>query len=471
MSLYDKLIEYKSSDILPMHMPGHKRQQFFGGELPYGIDITEIEGFDNLHHREGILKELSERMSILKGAAYAVPLVNGSTAGIIASVMALTKPGDTVIMTRGCHKSVYHAAEICRLNTKYIYPDCDKNDGYFLSIAPKDVEKAFFDNSNISLVIITSPTYEGIASDIKEISNIAHRHGAKLLVDAAHGAHLGFSSFFPNDAISLGADAVVESLHKTLPAMTQCAALYLNKNINPKPFEKALGKIETSSPSYVLMASIDKCISILENRSDEIFEQFNDNLNYFDSKISSIKNLTVPFHKDFSDYKSYDRSKIIISSAGTNLTGSDVAKLLRKKFRIEPEMICSTYVLCMSSICDTKENFERLAEAVIEIDKLASRDFKDKKILSYPKTRQILTLDEANNSGGEYISLKKAEGRISHTYLWAYPPGIPILAPGEIITREIIDYINSLIEDKIDIQQEGEPNCDEIFVCKCEKSI
>ena len=471
MSLYDKLIEYKNSDVLPMHMPGHKRQQNIGGELPYGIDITEIDGFDNLHHREGILKELSKRMAILKKAAYSIPLVNGSTAGIIASVMALTKPNDTVIMARGCHKSVYHAAEICRLNTKYIYPDCDKSDGYFLSVSPKDIEEALCDNSKVSLVIITSPTYEGIVSDIEEISKITHRHGAKLLVDAAHGAHLGFSPFFPNDAISLGADAVVESLHKTLPAMTQCAALYLNKNINPKPFEKALGKIETSSPSYVLMASIDKCISILENSNKELFEGFNENLNYFDSKISGIKNITVPFHKDFDDYKSYDRSKIIISSAGTNLTGFDIAELLRKKFHIEPEMICSTYVLCMSSICDTKENFERLAEAINEIDKLATLNFKNQKNLSYPKASQILTLDEANSSDGEYISLQKAENRISHSYLWAYPPGIPILAPGEIITKEIIDYINSLRENKIDIQQEGEPNCDEIFVCKGKKSI
>ncbi len=471
MSLYDELIKYSNSDILPMHMPGHKRQQLFGGELPYSIDITEIEGFDNLHHREGILKELSEKMAIFKKSAYAIPLINGSTAGIIASVMALTKPNDTVIMARGCHKSVYHAAEICRLNTKYIYPDYDKSDGYFLSVSPKDVEEALCDNSNVSLVIITSPTYEGIVSDIEEISSVVHRHGAKLLVDAAHGAHLGFSPFFPDDAISLGADAVVESLHKTLPAMTQCAALYLNKNINPKLFEKALGKIETSSPSYVLMASIDKCISVLENTENELFKKFNDNLNYFDDKINNIKNLTVPFHEDFDDYKSYDRSKIIISSAGTNLTGSDIAELLRKKFYIEPEMICSTYVLCMSSVCDTKESFERLAEAIVEIDKLASRNFKDKKILLYPKAKQFLTLDEANNFDGEYILLQNAENRISHTYLWAYPPGIPILAPGEIITKEIIDYINSLSENKIDIQQEGEPDCDEIFVCNCKKSI
>ncbi|MBR6005875.1 MAG: aminotransferase class V-fold PLP-dependent enzyme, partial [Clostridia bacterium] len=245
MSLFDKLLEYSDSDVTPMHMPGHKRHAV-DDTLPYAIDITEIEGFDNLHNRHRILKELADRCAALRGADCAFPLIGGSTAGILAAVYAMTKPGDTVIIARGCHKAVYHACEICNLNVKYIFPETDKS-GFFLSVTPESVEAALNKNPGTSLVVITSPTYEGVISDTKSIGDVVHRYGAKLFVDGAHGAHLGYCDGFAPDSLSQGVDVCVESLHKTLPALTQTAVLFVKDKSFYSDLENALDIFETSS--------------------------------------------------------------------------------------------------------------------------------------------------------------------------------------------------------------------------------
>ena len=291
MSLFDELTEYGKKDILPMHMPGHKRQSI-DSALPYTLDITETDGFDNLHDRRGILRELSDNLAGAKNAPYAIPLVGGSTAGILASVYAMTKPGDSVIISRGCHKSVYRACEIRNLRVSYLYPRTSP-EGFFLSETPGELEKCLFENPGAKLVVITSPTYEGIISDIKNLSEVSHSHGAKILVDAAHGAHLGCSEFFPKDAISLGADVSVESLHKTLPSLTQTAALYLNEGIDHAAFENALDIFETSSPSYVLMASIDICLSYIAEK--EKFARYSEMLNEFRKSNKNLEKIKVMY--------------------------------------------------------------------------------------------------------------------------------------------------------------------------------
>lgn len=456
MSLYDELIKLNKADMVPMHMPGHKRQAAFAGALPYGMDITEIEGFDNLHNREGILKDLADRLAKLKNAPYAIPLVGGSTVGILSAVKAMTNKGDRIIMARGCHKSVYHAAEICGLDTSYIHPETDKNNGFFLSVSRDDIEKAFAQTPDAKLVIITSPTYEGVISDIKAIADIAHSHGAKLLVDGAHGAHLGYSGLFPADALSQGADAVVESLHKTLPAMTQTAALYLGGAVSPKAFEKAVGIFETSSPSYVLMASIDRCVSLLEEKAEKLFEDYSKKLDDFYKETEKLENIEV-IHFD-------DKGKIIISLSGTDKSGPEVAESLRNRFHIEPEMISKSYIICMTSICDTWENFNRLAEALIAIDKETNASENNKNTVKYPTVKKEYNLCDVSAHDGEYIPLENTEGRVSLSYLWAYPPGIPIVAPGEVISKEVIASIKALESCSVEVLQEGEADAKLIFV-------
>ncbi len=440
MSLYDKLIEYSKQDTVPMHMPGHKRQ-IRDSALPYSIDITEIKSFDNLHDRHGILKELSEALAHARGAAFAFPVVNGSTAGILASVYAMTKPGDGVIISRGCHKSVYRACEIRNLRVSYLYPETSP-EGFFLSVDTEELKNLLSRSPGTKLVIITSPTYEGIISDIRALSETAHSFGAKLLVDAAHGAHLGYSEHFPPDVVSLGADVSVESLHKTLPALTQTSALYLGRDTDPEPFEDALDIFETSSPSYPLMASIDRCLGYIEDKS--VFTRYSALLDEFYSSAGGLEKIAV---LDFSGCKNVfdsDRGKIVISTLRCNKNAGEIAELLRDKYRIEPEMAGAEHIICMTSVCDTRDNLFRLSGALREIDKELSEAGSKPVMPAFPRAKIKMMLSEAVNAGSVSLPLSEAAGKISAQYLWAYPPGIPVLAPGEEITAEILQYIKSL---------------------------
>ena len=443
MSLFDKLLEYSESDFLPMHMPGHKRRAV-DTVLPYGIDITEIDGFDNLHNRQGVLKELADRCAALRSAGCAFPLVGGSTLGVLTAVYALTKPGDTVIIARGCHKSVYHACEICGLNVKYIFPETDKN-GFFLSITPESVETALKNNPDATLVVITSPTYEGVISNIKEISEIVHRHGAKLFVDSAHGAHLGYYDGFPEDSLSLGADVCVESLHKTLPSLTQTAVLFVKEKALYSEIENALDIFETSSPSYVLLASIDRCVSLIESKRDELFSDYQKALDGFYKAVRGIKNLEIVSRDTVTGCFDYDKGKIVVSGIHAGITGSELAGILRNEYKIEVESAYGSYIICMTSVCDSESSLQRLADALIKIDSgLEIIGNSENPDLSYPAPEIKMSLSQAVKSQGEYIALKDAAGRVSMQYIYAYPPGIPVIAPGEVFTKDVIDCINSL---------------------------
>ena len=461
MSLLKKLENLSSSDTLPMHMPGHKRLNI-GGGLPYSLDITEIDGFDDLHHRSGILKDLSEKAAKMRNAAYAFPLVNGSTVGILASIRALTNEGDPVIIARNCHKSIWHACEINKLNMSYIYPPLSE-DGIFLSVKPEDVKKALENVPDAKIVVITSPTYEGIISDISEISETVHSYGAKLIVDAAHGAHLGYSKQFPKDAISLGADISIESLHKTLPSLTQTAILYTAGGIEKEKIEYALDIFETSSPSYILMASIEKCLDTIENDGKKSFEKYAYNLGVFYNSVSNLNNIHVVDLLNKENAFDCDRGKILISCKGTDISGSELADKLRKDCDIEPEAAYPDYIICMTSICDTEKGFERLALALTEIDsQIKAAD----KVQSpaFPKTKAQMPVYEALRGKSERIPISQLCGRISAEYLWAYPPGIPIIAPGEIITKELIDYIDYCKASGCNLIIPGRESTDEISV-------
>ena len=266
MDLRERLRTYGAGNAYPFHMPGHKRQKQPGSLFPYDLDITEIDGFDNLHHAEGILAEAMERAAKLWGSRKSFFLVNGSSAGLLAGIRALTKRGDKVLMARGCHRAVYHAVELCGLHPVYMQAAWVEEMQISGSIQPETVEKHLQEHPDCNLVVLTSPTYEGVVSDIAEIAKITHRYGAYLLVDEAHGAHLGFcEEGFPDTAVHLGADVVVQSLHKTLPCPTQTAILHVcTEQVDATEVGRQLSVFQTSSPSYVFMAEMDGCISLLE---------------------------------------------------------------------------------------------------------------------------------------------------------------------------------------------------------------
>ena len=423
-------IEEITADEIPMHMPGHKRNvALLGSDLPYSVDVTEIDGADDLHDPEagGIIGSLCEKYASLYRAKSAHPLVNGSTCGILAGIRTLTRPYDSVIVARNCHKSVWHAIELCQLRPTCILPPIIEEHGICGAITAEAVEDAFTRSSGAVCVILTSPTYEGVISDIDAIAEVCRKHGAWLFVDAAHGAHLGFSEHFPD--FPRGADIAVTSLHKTLPALTQTAlGLVFNEKYSAH-FARNLGIFETSSPSYILMSSIAKCADILSDRR-ELFDNYRSMLDDFYTSTRPQK---------LSLIKTDDIGKISISTRNTTFTGRTLAAALRSRFNIEPEMVHSDYLLCMTSICDTKESLAALSRAVMVLD--AEAEYSEGR--TYPSFITELPPVEIPLADAVRLDLGD-DTNVSNAYVWVYPPGVPLLLPGERVTDEIKNHLEML---------------------------
>jgi len=453
--LYDKLVLYNEEDYYPMHMPGHKRNtKMMQMVNPYAIDITEINGFDNLHQPEGILKQLSQRLSRIYGAEKSFPLINGSTAGILAGISAATNRGDKVLLARNSHKSVYHAVMLMGLVPVYSYPRQVEGIPVNGGILALEIEDLLIKLKDIKLVVITSPTYEGVVSDIKEIAKVVHTHGAILLVDEAHGAHFGFHEYFPKSAVNLGADLIVQSLHKTLPAFTQTAVLHSNlEHLNHK-IEQYLAIYQSSSPSYLLMAGMDRLVSMLEDNSKALFDSFEERLKEFHHSIEALKYLKIwnpLIARQLGEYD-LDPSKITISVRDTILTGHQLLEILREKYHIVMEMEAPDYVLGMTSICDTKEGFERLTKALLAIDgRLCIYDVQKNRSAIHIKPVQAMLPQEVMEQKSEQIKLSNSIGRISATFISLFPPGSPVLVPGERIDVEFLDYIEQVKQEGISI--------------------
>jgi len=483
-SLHKRLMKYNPTAI-PMHMPGHKRNTaLLGKRLPYATDITEIHGFDNLHDMQGVLKETADLASSIYGAKASFPLVNGTTCGILAAIHALTPQGSTVLMARNCHKSVYNAVVLRNLTPHYIFPKTDEL-GVFGKISPAEVERSLQSIPSCRLVIITSPTYEGVISDVSAIANICHQYGALLLVDSAHGAHLGIpasavtdatkipdfatnsdaavtqigtsaTSFFPS-IMDSGADVVVMSLHKTMPALTQTALLHIGSDrVSVSATKDALSIYETASPSYVLLSSIDQCLRMCLDKGDALFSAFSRNLRYLYKKTEALKRLRiVPYD---------DKSKIIISTKDTSLSGPELADLLRKQFRIETEMAGRAYVLAMATVCDNRKSLKALVRALIAIDKTIPITKKSDENYAFPIPEIAQPPALALEQAGEWISLENASGRVCLDYIFAYPPGIPLVCPGEILSQELIEMLASFGQAGITLKSTKGLDHDNIWV-------
>lgn len=445
-SLYDSLIEYSSKDYYPFHMPGHKRRGISCFN-PYDIDITEIEGFDNLHDMKGLIKDASLRLAALYGTKESFLLVNGVTGGILAALGAVTAPGDKVLLARNSHRSVYSAAIAAGLKTEYVYP---RQLGPLLGgIDPADVETALEKSPDIKVVVITSPTYEGFVSDIKAIADITHKHNALLIVDEAHGAHFKFSDHFPESALTY-ADIVLHGAHKTLPVFTQSAFLHVTGDmVDTRRLEDYLALYQTSSPSYILMAGMERCISFLENEGPARFTNYADLLTQARETISRCKGFELmgEEYKGKAAIYDIDKGKLVILPAPEVCTGSQLSHTLRESYHIECEMADETHLIAMTSLMDEKEGFDRLAFALnetgknaeIKNDNICLHGRADKEYYPRPVTR--MTLRDAFTADSEDVKTADALGRISAEFVYRYPPGIPILAPGEEITEAVIDAV------------------------------
>ena len=436
----------------PFHMPGHKRNlEIMGNVFPYHMDITEIEEFDDLHHASGILKEAMDDAAKLWGTIATFFLVNGSTSGILSGIRALTKRGDTVLMARGCHRSVYHAIELCDLRPVYLVPPICQNLPIFGSITPEMVKQALQQNPNCKLVILTSPTYEGIVSDIANIAQIVHDAGAYLLVDEAHGAHFGFDAAFPLSATRLGADIVIQSIHKTLPAPTQTALLHIcSAQVSLSEVRRQLAIFQTSSPSYVLLSQIQRCISLLQTNGTSYFTEYVAKLKQFYHAVSHLRKLRIrPLKEDV--IFDADIGKILVDTSHSNLNGTTCANILRNQYGMETELAQPSYVLAMTSILDTEEGFSRFANALCEIEQTLLSAFANTVVALPPIPHTICSIAQALERPHETISFSDAIHRIVADYVWAYPPGIPLIVPGEEFTTELLHYIQTLQKNGISV--------------------
>ena len=584
--LYTGLVQYCHSGIYPMHMPGHKRSLEPVPGLPYEWDVTEVEGTDDLHDAEGILKAAMERTRDLVGSKRTWYLVGGSTCGNLAAIYAMVPKGSEIIAARNCHKSVYHAIELLELKVHWIIPKSIPEFEIPGSVNPAEVKELLERFPLSAAVVMTSPTYEGIVSDIKEIARVTHAAGKLLFVDEAHGAHLGLfrqedgmclgegaeesleeipgngalECDFPDSAVHLGADVVVQSAHKTLPSLTQTAYLHLcTGRVSETALEQGLNIFETSSPSYPLMASLDGCTGWLVEHGKESFHRWRERIREFEEAAHDWVNLQILGVKagsaseacrgsgskgaviprktvgdtaalqsrkvpegsqekrlwpDDDGCYARDPGKILIRSRKGSCTGKELQDFLRQEEGIETEMSCGGNVLLMTSCADTEEGWRRTIAALEHLnkelewpkqcswilvgeptqlssdqketaesqpeeqtgkqkEKLKGKHAGDKEFSNAdPKASrneyvqvlsgdilpedQELSLTAAAQTAihGQIfrMQLDQAVGRICAEYVTPYPPGIPLLIPGEKITKEHVRQLQELIRTGARIQ-------------------
>ena len=511
--LLERLTEYAGSDAYPFHMPGHKRREITDGipggfPDPYGIDITEIDGFDNLHHAEGILKDAMDEAAAIYGADRSWYLVNGSTCGILSAVFATTENGGKILTARNCHKAVYHAIYLNRLEAEYLYPEEITEFGINGGIRAEDVRKALEKdamrcagnsgdvrgkNTKIQAVLITSPTYEGVVSDIRAIADAAHEYGIPLIVDEAHGAHLEFADqchSFPKSALEYGADIVIQSLHKTLPCFTQTAILHIKGDrVDQDRVARYLSMFQTSSPSYLFMAGIQRCIRYMDSTGRDGMIRYEERLKWFMEQMKGLQVLEVLTRDICGKYRAvagWDPSKIVVSTMrAKDFHGEELAEMLRKNYHLEMEMTAPEYVIAMTSVLDTDEGFERLTKALLEIDEeLLKAEEKRRKTVSETgdqkentvreraeknckasetlqsrilRPNETMSICEAMDANTGRTALQNTVGKVSAEFIYLYPPGIPIIAPGEVFTREIVEMIEAYKKAGLLVQGPADP--------------
>ncbi len=462
ITIFQRLLDLADRDTAAFHMPGHKRNTSgidFMEKLGGKYDITEIDGFDELYEPRGILKAAMDRAAGLYHSRQSFFLVNGSTVGVLAAVRAAARVSGTgkIIMARNCHRSVYNAAELCELEAIYLQPEITPGFGFCGSIQPKSVEIAARENPGTP-VIITSPTYEGVISNISEISIICHMYGCPLLVDEAHGAHLNLSPHFNGGAVAGGADLVIQSVHKTLSGFTQSAILHLNGSlISEADIRRELTVFQTSSPSYLLLASLDGTFDLIYKRGGQLFNDWKRRLDRFDQRVAGIQKLKIPGHSELFECQAqtraagyirrglgstevygYDRSKIVISCEGTDTTGVAMMQSLRKRFNLECEMASGGYCIAMTGLLDRDEDMDRLSSAICILDDETRKTVPRLPLMPVKIPTRRMDVHTALAEPFKDLSIREATGRISAEYIWAYPPGIPLVVPGEELAQELI---------------------------------
>lgn len=477
--LIQRLRDYNATDYYPFHMPGHKRNPELGKEYenPFEIDITEIHGFDNLHHPEGLLKRSMEWAADVYGADRTYYLINGSSCGLLAAIFGTTTCGGTILMSRNCHKAAYNGIFLNHLKADYVYPQIIGNLGIQGGILPEDVDNLLESDPEIQAVLIVSPTYDGIVSDIEKIAEAAHRYGKPLIVDEAHGAHFAFGKDFPKSALELGADVVIQSVHKTLPSFTQTALLHVRGNLaDREEIERYLGIFQSSSPSYVFMAGIENCIYHMDRDGRRGMERFYDRLLSLRSALKKMNRLYLLDRECVGRFGVFDMdpSKIVVSVEKTNITGADLDRILREKYHLEMEMCCADHVVAITTLGDREDGFKRLEQALLELDGELEEKKEDpdlesnmewsSRVTSKPEVE--MTVFDGTTAVKEPVPVENSVGRISGEFVYIYPPGIPIVAPGEMLLPSLVRTIGEYQKMGLSVQGMKDPSGKTIQVVK-----
>lgn len=475
------LIEYQTSGCYPWHMPGHKRRlNTIFPELvanPFSIDVTEVGNLDEFHNPDGIIKAAFERAADIYGSHKSYYLINGSSCGMLTAISSICKKGESLIVARNSHKSVYNAMRLLQIKPIYLMPEWNNELSMFGGISADQVKKLIKRHPEAKGVLIVSPTYEGVVSDVEKIAKVAHKNGIPLIVDAAHGAHFEFMANVnetlsttnykkvPDPAIRKGADIVVESLHKTLPAMTQCAILHENSQIvDSSRIEEYLSIYQSTSPSYVFMASMEACIEKMNHERDGLFIIYKELLAEYRKKFDQLTHIHLVKEEDFKKecVSGYDDGKLVFSVKNCGImqdgkevpfTGTMLGSMLEEEYGQMMEMAGGDYVIAMTSIADSAEAFEALYQALEVIDGQLM-DFKNTtdNIVYNILPEHFMDISRAKDANCEQVALSDAVGRVSSDYIYVYPPGIPMMVPGEVFIRPLVDEILKAIRCGLNVK-------------------
>ncbi|GFZ30523.1 arginine decarboxylase [Clostridium zeae] len=462
--LFDALMEYVDRDTIPFHVPGHKKgvgidEEFknFIGENPFKIDVTVFKLVDSLHHPTGPIKKAQELAADAYGSDASFFSIHGTSGAIQAMIMSVVSQGDKIIVPRNVHKSITAGIILSGAVPVFMQPELDKKLGIAHGVTPETVKRVLEENKDAKAVLIINPTYYGVATAIKEIADIVHSYDIPLIVDEAHGPHLKFNEKLPMSAMEAGADICAQSTHKIIGALTQCSLLQVKSNyIDPARVQQVLNLLQTTSPSYILMASLDCARRQIALNGEELLDKTIDLANYARTEINKINGFYC-FGEEIlgrPGVVALDPTKITITCRDLGITGYELDMILSNKYHIQMELSDLYSVLAVGSFGDTKQSIDKLLHALREIsDEYSSKgkvrpDFLD--IPSIPES--VLIPRDAFNSRKESILLRDSIGKVSGEFLLAYPPGIPLLCPGEIITEEIIKYVEELKEVGLYVQ-------------------
>ena len=447
--IYEALQNFRQNRVVPFDVPGHKRGRGnpelteLLGQRCVGIDVNSMKPLDNLCHPISVIREAEKLAAEAFSAAHAFLMVGGTTSSVQSMVLSVSKKGDKVILPRNVHRSVINALVLNGAAPVYVNPDMDTKLGIALGMKVPQVEQAIRENPDAVAVLVNNPTYYGICSDLPSIVKSAHEHGMKVLVDEAHGTHFYFGEGLPISAMAAGADMASVSMHKSGGSLTQSSFLLLGPSMNPGYVRQIINLTQTTSASYLLLASLDISRRNLALRGREEFAKVVSLAEYARKEINAIGGYyayTADLINGDSIYD-FDRTKLTINTLGIGLAGIEVYDLLRDEYDIQMELGDIANTLAYISIGDREREIERLVSALAEIKRNYSRDSAGMFTQEYIDPKVEVSPQDAFYAEKESLPIGQTKGRVCSEFVMCYPPGIPILAPGEQITQEILDYI------------------------------